>query len=238
MGAHNNFSPKGRSSYELANLTGCFSYMTGAALQLDSRGRLLRGQDPRCGVAQEQQEASWACLASMINRSGDVGFAQFDSTRCAGGQEITTYDSLDHSLAQTRNNVYIAVKSWGPIRPLALMFRELGDEEQKRSEDWPSRSRASCRSGRGRSAAGDLRKGKSRLQLADSSGSRRLRVSALLRQDRLCRRTLDQVFSNPAERRMFDVLKAHTRICCSIPSGAISLPMAASSSPPPATTRG
>jgi len=28
MGAHNNFSPKGRSSYELANLTGCFSYMT------------------------------------------------------------------------------------------------------------------------------------------------------------------------------------------------------------------
>jgi hypothetical protein len=28
MGAHNNFSPQGRSSYELANLTGCFSYMT------------------------------------------------------------------------------------------------------------------------------------------------------------------------------------------------------------------
>ena len=47
MGAHNNFSPQGRSSYELANLTGCFSlHDPGAALQLDSHGRLLRGQDP------------------------------------------------------------------------------------------------------------------------------------------------------------------------------------------------
>ena len=73
-----------------------------------------------------------ACLASMINRSGDVGFAQFDSTRCAGGQEITTYDSLDHSLAQTRNNVYIAVKSWASYWALALMFRELGDCSQVR----------------------------------------------------------------------------------------------------------
>jgi hypothetical protein len=66
------------------------------------------------------------CLESMINRGGDVGFAQYDSTRTAGGQEITTYDSLDHSLAQTRNNVYIAVKSWASYRALALLFRELG----------------------------------------------------------------------------------------------------------------
>ena len=43
MGAHNNFSPQGRSSYELANLTGCFSYIDpGAALQLDPHRRLLR----------------------------------------------------------------------------------------------------------------------------------------------------------------------------------------------------
>jgi hypothetical protein len=72
----------------------------------------------------------------MINRSGAVGFAQFDSTRCAGGREITTYDSLDHSLAQTRNNVYIAVKSWASYWALALMFRELGETaDQKRSSD-------------------------------------------------------------------------------------------------------
>ena len=53
--------------------------------------------------------------------------------RRAGGQEITTYDSLDHSLAQTRNNVYIAVKSWASYRALALMFRELGDGGRRRS---------------------------------------------------------------------------------------------------------
>jgi hypothetical protein len=77
-----------------------------------------------------------ACLQSMINRGGDAGFAQYDSTRTAGGQEITTYDSLDHSLAQTRNNVYIAVKSWASYRALALLFRELGAAaEQKRAEE-------------------------------------------------------------------------------------------------------
>jgi hypothetical protein len=57
-------------------------------------------------------------------------------TRCAGGQEITTYDSLDHSLAQTRNNIYIAVKSWATTGLLELMFRELGDSaSQARCEE-------------------------------------------------------------------------------------------------------
>ena len=132
MGAHNNFSPKGRSSYELANLTGCFSYMTVEQL---CNWVLTAG----CYVA-KTRDIEWlknnrsevdACLTSMINRSGDVGFAQFDSTRCLGGQEITTYDSLDHSLAQTRNNVYIAVKSWATYWSLALMFRELGDSTRE-----------------------------------------------------------------------------------------------------------
>ena len=137
MGAHNNFSPQGRSSYELANLTGCFSYMTQEQL---CNWILTAG----CYVA-KTRDVAWlkknksvveACLDSMINRSGAVGFAQFDSTRCAGGQEITTYDSLDHSLAQTRNNVYIAVKSWASYWALALMFRELGETaDQKRSSD-------------------------------------------------------------------------------------------------------
>lgn len=132
MGAHNNFSPKGRSSYELANLTGCFSYMTVEQL---CNWVLTAG----CYVA-KTRDLAWlkktkdvvaACLESMVNRSGDVGFAQFDSTRCAGGQEITTYDSLDHSLAQTRNNVYVAVKTWATYRALALLFRELGDAASK-----------------------------------------------------------------------------------------------------------
>jgi hypothetical protein len=137
MGAHINFAPKGRSSYELANLTGCFSYMTQEQL---CNWILVAG----CYVA-KTRDVEWlkrsrsvveACLQSMINRGGDAGFAQYDSTRTAGGQEITTYDSLDHSLAQTRNNVYIAVKSWASYRALALLFRELGAAaEQKRAEE-------------------------------------------------------------------------------------------------------
>jgi hypothetical protein len=47
-----------------------------------------------------------------------------------GGQEITTYDSLDHSLAQTRNNVYVAVKSWASYRALARMLGALAQEEK------------------------------------------------------------------------------------------------------------
>ena len=137
MGAHNNFSPKGHSSYELANLTGCFSYMTQEQL---CNWILVAA----CYVA-KTRDLKWlrknravidACLASMIHRGGDMGFAQYDSTRCAGGQEITTYDSLDHSLAQTRNNVYIAVKIWASYRAMALLFRDVGSpKNQKHSEE-------------------------------------------------------------------------------------------------------
>jgi xylan 1,4-beta-xylosidase len=137
MGAHNNFSPQGRSSYELANLTGCFSYMTQEQLCnwiLTAGCYVAKTRD--IGWLKSNQAVVEACLSSMINRSGDVGFAQFDSTRCAGGQEITTYDSLDHSLAQTRNNVYIAVKSWASYWALGLMFRELGaSASQARSQE-------------------------------------------------------------------------------------------------------
>jgi hypothetical protein len=36
----------------------------------------------------------------------------YDSARCDGGQEITTYDSLDESLGQARANTYLAAKCW------------------------------------------------------------------------------------------------------------------------------
>lgn len=137
MGAHNNFSPDGRSSYELANLTGCFSYMTQEQLcnwTLTAGCYVAKTRD----VVWLQKNASVisAILTSMINRGGDMGFAQYDSTKTAGGQEITTYDSLDHSLAQTRNNVYMAVKCWASYHALALMFRDLGDVQlQTKAKD-------------------------------------------------------------------------------------------------------
>lgn len=60
-----------------------------------------------------------ACFESMVNRDTPppTGFPDlqavmgFDSARCGKkGQEITTYDSLDESLGQARQNLYLAVK--------------------------------------------------------------------------------------------------------------------------------
>jgi hypothetical protein len=214
MGAHNNFSPKGRSSYELANLTGCFSYMTQEQL---CNWILTAG----CYVAKTrdthwlkgQKDVVHACLKSMINRSGDVGFAQFDSTRCAGGQEITTYDSLDHSLAQTRNNVYIAVKSWASYVALGLMFRELGD----------SASEARCAQLAEKVASGVSDQAVDGVLPAIFEKSNPGYSSRILPAIEGCvyplyfvntgfaARTLDQVYATPAEKRMFDVLREHTR---------------------------
>jgi hypothetical protein len=214
MGAHNNFSPKGRSSYELANLTGCFSYMTVEQL---CNWVLTAG----CYVA-KTRDAEWlkakqqvveACLASMINRSGDVGFAQFDSTRCVGGQEITTYDSLDHSLAQTRNNIYIAVKTWATYWALALMFRDLGDSaSQKRCEELAAKvASVVC----DQAVDGVL---PAIFEKANPGyGSRILPAiegcayPLYFVKTGWAGRTLDEIFASPAEKRMFSVLKDHTR---------------------------
>ena len=214
MGAHNNFSPQGRSSYELANLTGCFSYMTVEQL---CNWVLTAG----CYVA-KTRDFAWlkrnkpvvdACLASMINRSGDVGFAQFDSTRCAGGQEITTYDSLDHSLAQTRNNIYIAVKSWATYWSLALMFRELDD----------AASQAHCKELAARVAAVVCDQAQDGVLPAIFEKSNPGYSSRILPAVEGCVYplyfvktgfagcTLEQIYETESEKRMFEVLKEHTR---------------------------
>jgi xylan 1,4-beta-xylosidase len=128
MGVNNNFSAPGYSSYELPQLTGCFSYMTAEQLC----NWILTAA---CYVSKTADE-SWlrhnaatirACLDSLIARGGESGQVLFDTARCEGGQEITTYDSLDASLAQTRNNVYMAVKCWASYFGLALLFEVLGD---------------------------------------------------------------------------------------------------------------
>jgi xylan 1,4-beta-xylosidase len=75
----------------------------------------------------------------MLNRGGDAGFCQYDSSRCQTGAEITTYDSLDHSLAQTRNNVYMATKSWASYLGLNLMLRRLGSARAKDAIEAASR---------------------------------------------------------------------------------------------------
>jgi hypothetical protein len=71
--------------------------------------------------AQFHRHTVEACAESLMNRCGESGIISFDSNRAGTGAEITTYDSLDHSLAQTRNNLYMAVKGMAAF----LAVREL-----------------------------------------------------------------------------------------------------------------
>jgi hypothetical protein len=214
MGAHNNFSPQGRSSYELANLTGCFSYMTVEQLcnwVLTAGCYVARTRDIKW--LKSNQTVVDACLASMINRGGDVGFAQFDSTRCAGGQEITTYDSLDHSLAQTRNNIYIAVKSWATYRSLALMFRELGDAAGKaRCEELAAKVASAVSD---QAVDGVL---PAIFEKSNPGYSSRILPAVegcvyplYFVNTGFAGCTLEQIYATPSEKRMFEVLLEHTR---------------------------
>ena len=136
MGAHNNFSPPGTSSYELKNLTGCFSYMTAEQLcnwSLLAATYVLKTGD--LAWARLNQHVLAACVGSLVNRSGETGYIQHDSMRCETGAEITTYDSLDKSLAQTRNNVYMAVKCWASYVGLAQVLERLQVPAAKTARD-------------------------------------------------------------------------------------------------------
>lgn len=123
MGANNNFSRPGHSSYERPELTGCFSYMTQEQL---CNWVLLAG----CYVAatgddgwlERRRDLLRRCAWSMRNRADEAtGVMAYDSTRCCGGSEITTYDSLDESLGQARANTYIAVKCWASWLALEML---------------------------------------------------------------------------------------------------------------------
>jgi xylan 1,4-beta-xylosidase len=214
MGAHNNFAPKGRSSYELANLTSTFSYMTVEQLcnwTLTAACYMAKTRDT--AWLRKNKKIVEACLTSMIRRGGEVGFAQFDSTKTAGGQEITTYDSLDHSLAQTRNNVYMAVKSWASYRALALMFRDLGDKTAQER----------CEKLAGKVAGVVSEQAVDGILPAIFEKSNPGYNSRILPAVEGCAYPLyfaktgyagikpDQVYGTPAEKKMFNVLKEHTR---------------------------
>jgi hypothetical protein len=52
-----------------------------------------------------------------------------DSSRCAGGWEITTYDSLDPSLGQARRNLYMATKGFATWLGLLVAFERLAAQD-------------------------------------------------------------------------------------------------------------
>jgi hypothetical protein len=130
------FSPKGRSAYEMPGLTDCFSFM--------SYEETLNWVISACLYSSLAKDLPWAkgrrptlsaCLSSirMRDANGD-GVMDRDSDRCAGGAEITTYDSLDISLGQARNNLYLAVKAWSALVCLEALFRRIDGGESPESK--------------------------------------------------------------------------------------------------------
>lgn len=124
------FTPKGTSSYELPRLTDCFSFM--------SYEETLNWVITSCLYAENADDGTWLAankdiiaeaLQSLLARDGNGdGIMDRDSDRCQGGAEITTYDSLDASLGQARNNLYIAVKAWAAFVSIASVFEKRGGE--------------------------------------------------------------------------------------------------------------
>lgn len=141
MGVRNHFSPKGYSSYERSELTGCFSHMTHE--QLVNWILCASAYFKKTGDRQWMKrnlKVMAKCLTSMLNRDNPVpskrnGIMALDSDRTGDGAEITTYDSLDESLGQARNNVYIAVKGWASYVAMTHIFAEFGMDSAARRSD-------------------------------------------------------------------------------------------------------
>lgn len=128
-GVGNMFAAFGTSAYEFEHV-GTFSYMT--------MEELLNWTLCACLYVVKTGDISWSssireklreCLQSIVNRDrNDDGVMDCDCIRCVGAREITTYDSIDSSLSQARNNLYMAVKTFGTYLSLAEAFRLLADE--------------------------------------------------------------------------------------------------------------
>lgn len=132
MGIGNCISRPGHSSYEKFGLDGCFSHMTHEQLVnwvCCATTYVLGTGDFEW--MEEKGKVFRACLESLVNRdhpdpSQRDGVMSADSSRCLGGAEITTYDSLDVSLGQARNNLYLAVKTWAAYIGLRDILSRLG----------------------------------------------------------------------------------------------------------------
>ncbi len=132
MGVAGQFSPPGSSSYEIAGVIGCFSFMTAEELVnwiLIAATYVLTTGDEAWLTG--KLPLLRRCLSSLQNRDDPEparrnGLVSLDSARCAGTFEITTYDSLDSSLGQARNSLYLASKTWAAWHALRLLFEHAG----------------------------------------------------------------------------------------------------------------
>lgn len=132
MGVANTFSPPGYSSYESSGLDRkCFSYMTCEQLTnwVLCAGVYMAKTNDRAFL-KRHRSTFLQCQESLLQRDHPEpakrnGLMTFESSRTKGGGEITTYDSLDHSLGQARNNVYLAGKCWASYLALEYLFQQL-----------------------------------------------------------------------------------------------------------------
>jgi xylan 1,4-beta-xylosidase len=152
QGVDDCFSPVGSSAYEMPGLTDCFSFM--------SYEETLNWVLSSCVYASLAGDLAWAkgrrvtlaaCLRSLRARdaNGD-GVMDRDSDRCDGGSEITTYDSLDISLGQARNNLYLAVKAWSAFVCLEALFSRMDASPSPESAAAAESARAAARTIAGR----------------------------------------------------------------------------------------
>ena len=136
MGVGNVFSPEKYSCYECGGIDReCFSYMTCEQLTnwiLCAGVYWVYTQDN--DFIEKYKSVLLECLQSLLNRDDPDplkrdGLMGYDSSRTDGGGEITTYDSLDHSLGQARNNIYLAGKCWASYLALEHIFSYLSESE-------------------------------------------------------------------------------------------------------------
>jgi len=134
IGVMNHWSPAGRSSYEVSGLDrACFSHMTCEQLcNWVLCAGVYYSHTADDDFLRRHQQILIECLSSLQNRDNPDpakrdGIMSFESSRTDGGGEITTYDSLDHSLGQSRRNVYLGGKMWASYLVLETLFetREL-----------------------------------------------------------------------------------------------------------------
>ena len=130
-GTHNTFTPRGNSSYEVTNQDGCFSYMTQEQLcnWVILAGLYVQKTGDHTWLSKNSQILE-KCLTSLLNRDANDlsdydGVMDLDSDRCGKSSEITTYDSIDHSLGQSRRNLYVATKCWSSYLILSHLFELL-----------------------------------------------------------------------------------------------------------------
>lgn len=138
MGVANTFSRPEYSSYELYGIDGCFSHMTHEQLVnwvLTASVYVRRTNDQ--AWLEKNLDIFKECLTSLLHRDHPDpeqrnGIMGLDSSRTKNGAEITTYDSLDISLGQSRNNIYLAGKTWAAYVLLEHLFAEQGEEDLSR----------------------------------------------------------------------------------------------------------